>query len=245
MGNDRLRSTMRANSYTEASLAEELGVDAKTVQRWASQGRVPHRNTAVRAAKVLGVPAAWLWPDLDAADHGDVAEVVAFYPHRAQVPKTVWLDVLVAARERIDIVSYASLVLPEDNPEAIQLLRHKAESGAKVRIALGDPDSPEIALRDREEQMNGGISGRVRMALAYYGPLVGVPGVEFHLHRTTLYNTMLRFDDQLLVNQHVYGTYGYLAPILHLRRVDTGDLFTTYERSIERVWAESYPMPTS
>ena len=93
--------------------------------------------------------------------------------------------------------------------------------------------------------MDGGIPGRVRMALAYYRPLVGVPGVEFHLHRTTLYNTMIRFDDQMLINQHIYGTYGYMAPVLHLRRVDTGDLFTTYERSVERVWEESYPLPTA
>ena len=107
---------MRGHGYTEASLAEELGVDAKTVQRWASQGRVPHRNTAVRAAKLLGVAAGWLWPDLDSADLGDVAEVVTFYPHRSQVPKTVWLDALVAVRERIDVISYASLFLPENNP---------------------------------------------------------------------------------------------------------------------------------
>ena len=243
MANDRLRSTMRANNHNDVTLAEQLGCDPKTVRRWMSGTTKPHRRVAVEAAQMLGVPASWLWPDLDAADHGDVAEVVAFYPHRTQVPDAVWMDALIAARERIDIISNASLFLPESNPDVIPLIKHKAENGAKVRIALGDPDSPEIALRDREEGMNGGIPGRVRMALAYYRPLAGVGGVDFHMHRTTLYNTMIRMDDQMLVNQHIYGTYGYVAPVLHLRRIDTGDLFATYERSIDKVWAESYPLP--
>ncbi|NJO21660.1 MAG: hypothetical protein HC868_00320 [Sphingomonadales bacterium] len=159
------------------------------------------------------------------------------------MPAAVLLDALIASRERIDIITYASLFLPEQNADAVELIRYKAQNGAKVRIALGDPASPEIELRDREEGTNGGIPGRIRMAMTYYSPLVGEPGIEFHLHRTTLYNTMIRFDDQMLVNQHIYGTYGYQAPVLHLRRVDTGDVFATYERSIDKVWAESYPLP--
>lgn len=155
----------------------------------------------------------------------------------------MWLDLVVGAREQIDFLTFAGLFLPEDNPEVIDILRYKASSGVKVRIALGDPDSEEVALRGREEGMEDGIPGRIRMALAYYRPLVGVEGIDFRLHRTTLYNSIYRFDEQMMLNQHVYGTYGYLAPILHLRRVDTGDLFATYERSYELAWQESYSLP--
>jgi hypothetical protein len=88
--------------------------------------------------------------------------------------------------------------------------------------------------------MPGGIVGRVEMANAYYAPLIGAPGVEFHLHRTTLYNSIYRYDDHMLINQHVYGTYGYLAPILHIRKTDTGDLFDTYARSYDLIWSQSY-----
>jgi hypothetical protein len=42
----------------------------------------------------------------------------------------------------------------------------------------------------------------------------------------------------MLINQHIYGTYGHLAPILHLRRMDGADLFDTYMRSFELVWNE-------
>jgi hypothetical protein len=44
----------------------------------------------------------------------------------------------------------------------------------------------------------------------------------------------------MLVNQHVFGTYGYVAPTLYLRRVEGGDLFATYAKSFERIWQESY-----
>lgn len=244
MSNDRLRGTLHSSGYSEADLAEELGVDPKTVQRWVSRGRTPHPKTAARAAKLLEVPASWLWPSLTSSEPADAArEVAGFYPHRAQMPKALWLDAIVGARRQIDLVTYASLFLPEDNPDSVALIRHKAENGVRVRIALGDPDSPEIELRDREERMSGGIPGRIRMALAYYRPLIGATGIDFRLHRTTLYNSIYRFDDQMFVNQHIYGTYGYLAPILHLRVTEGGDLFSTYERSADLIWDETYPLP--
>lgn len=242
MINNQLRSTLRANGYTEASFAEELGVDAKTVQRWITQGRTPHRATAYKVAKLLNVPPGWLWPDLDNRSKAEEPnEVVAFYPHRADCPKQLWLDLLLGAQSQIDLFANASLFLPEDNPESIDIIRHKATNGVVVRILLGDPDTPAMELRGREERLGEGLTGRIRMALAYYRPLANVEGVTFHLHATSLYNSIFRYDDQMLVNQHVYGTYGYLAPILHLRRAEGADLFDTYIRSFDRVWEESYP----
>lgn len=158
-------------------------------------------------------------------------------PHRAAVPKHLWLELLQSATSDIGLLAYASLFLPEENPEAIETLRKKAAARVRVRILLGDPDSPEVALRGEEEQLFEAIPARVRMALAYYRPLVGLPGIEFHLHRTTLYNSIFIFDEKMLVNQHIYGAYGYLAPIFHLRRTPVGDLVDTYARSFERVWA--------
>jgi len=167
-----------------------------------------------------------LWPELEDLKRGNnSSEVMAFYPHRSETPKHLWLDLLIGARERIDLVAYASLFLPEENPDAIEIIAHKARSGVPVRVALGDPGSPEVELRGREERLHEALTGRVRMALAYYRPLFDVPEIEFHLHRTTLYNSIFRYDDQMLINQHVYGTYGYVAPILHLLR-PVGQLFS-------------------
>ena len=63
--NERLRSTLTNSAYTQQQLAEEVGIDPKTVERWVTKGRVPHRRTAIRTARLLGVSASWLWPDLD------------------------------------------------------------------------------------------------------------------------------------------------------------------------------------
>jgi hypothetical protein len=112
--------------------------------------------------------------------------------------------------------------VPEDNPESIAIIQRKAEAGMDVRILMADPDSQECIKRGVEERLFDAIPAGVRMALAYYAPLAGVPGVEFRLQAETLYNSIFVYDDEMLVNQHVYGMYGYMAPILHLRRMDGG-----------------------
>jgi transcriptional regulator with XRE-family HTH domain len=237
--NERLRSTLRANGYSLEDFAEELGVDPKTVQRWITKNRTPHRNTAKRASRLLNVPDVWLWPDLESTTSGpNSGEVVAFYPHRSDTPKHLWMDLLVGAREHIDLFANASLFLPEESPESIAIIKHKAENGVKVRVLMGDPEHPAMKLRGKEERLFEAIPGRIRMALAYYRPLVGVHGIQFRLHGTSLYNSIFRYDDQMLINQHIYGTYGYIAPILHLRKIDGADLFKTYMNSLDLVWRE-------
>jgi len=179
--------------------------------------------------------------DADAMSGRVSAEVVALYAHRSDTPRALWLDLLKNARREITLMANASLFLPEDNPESIGLLREQAAAGVQIRIALGDPDSPEVALRGVEERLYEGLVGRVRMAIAYYRPLLGVSNIEFRLHRTTLYNSIFVYDDEMLINQHAYGVYGYMAPILHLRRTLGGDMFDMYARSLERVWEAAYP----
>lgn len=171
-------------------------------------------------------------------------DVVALYAHRADTPNNLWLDLLVGAQENIDLFANASLFLPEDNPEAIAIIKDKACNGTRVRILLADPSAPAMELRGREERLFEGIPGRIKMAHAYYRPLIGTDGVEFKVHGTSLYNSIFRYDDQMLVNQHLYGTYGYVAPILHLRKHPSSDLFDTYMRSFELVWEEeAYDLP--
>jgi len=169
------------------------------------------------------------------------AEFVGLYAHRADTPNELWLELLKGANDRIDLFANASLFLPEDNPEAISIIKKKASAGVRVRVLLGDPNSEAAKLRGYEERLFEGIPGRIQMALAYYRPLLDVDGVEFRLHATSLYNSIFRYDNEMLVNQHIYGTYGYIAPILHLRKKPGGDLFDTYMRSFDRIWDdESY-----
>ena len=64
--------------------------------------------------------------------------------------------------------------------------------------------------------------------------------VEIRFHDTPLYNSIYRFDDEMMVNTHVYGVLAAYTPTLHLRRID-GAYFNTYVESYERVWASARP----
>ena len=68
------------------------------------------------------------------------------------------------------------------------------------------------------------------------------PGVAVRLHGTTLYNSIYRYDDELLVNAHAYGVPASQSPVLHLRRFPGGRLFDHYMASFERVWETAQPL---
>ena len=246
MPNERFRATLAESGYDYDSLAREVGIDPKTVERWITRSVTPRRVTAQRAARLLGVAPSWLWPDLETNREAvSQAEIVTLYPHRSEVPKHLWLDLLMAAKKRVWLYANASLFLPEDNPDSIEIIRRKAKEGAEVRIMMADPDSTECVVRGVEERLFEAIPARVRMALSYYAPLVGSPGIDFRLQRATLYNSIFVYDEEMLINQHVYGMYGYMAPILHLRKIEGGDFFDMYIQSFERVWEISAPVEES
>jgi hypothetical protein len=61
------------------------------------------------------------------------------------------------------------------------------------------------------------------------------------LHATTLYNSIYRFDDEMLVNSRVYGFPAAHAPVVHLRKLSAGILFDTYAESFKKVWGSARP----
>jgi hypothetical protein len=60
------------------------------------------------------------------------------------------------------------------------------------------------------------------LSLAYLDEAIGIPGVELRLHTTTLYNSIYRFDGDMLVNAHAYGSPAAQSPVLHLRHLPGG-----------------------
>ncbi len=111
-----------------------------------------------------------------------------------------------------------------------------------ARILLGDASSVPVEQRRIDEGIGDAIPTKIRNTIVNLGSLIGMPGIEFRLHGTVLYNSIYRADDQMLVNAHVYGIGAYLAPILQLRQLPGADLFTTYLNSFEAVWATSVPL---
>ena len=139
MRNERLRALLLGPGQTPDKLADAVQVDAKTVERWITKGRIPYRRHRFEVATFLGVDESYIWPD--ALGRNEVAvvsesEVVAVYPHRSEVPRDVWGHLFSQAEREIGVLVYAGLFLSED--AGIQkILKDKATAGARVRILLG------------------------------------------------------------------------------------------------------------
>jgi hypothetical protein len=156
------------------------------------------------------------------------------------VPRDVWVLLFGSAEREIAILAYSALFLAED-AGLLQNLAAKGRAGVAVRIALGDPEAPNVAARGEEEGIGDAMSAKIRNALMLYRPLGAVANVEIRLHRTVLYNSIYRADDRLLVNQHSYGVAASQASVFCLSDTGSasGEMIGLYYDSFERVWASS------
>jgi hypothetical protein len=243
MPNERLRALLLERRINTANLAEAVQVDPKTIERWIVAGRVPYRRHRYAVAAFFGVDESYIWPD--ALDRDEIvaaseSEIVAVYPHRWAIPRDAWQHLFAQAEHEIGILVYAATFMAED-AELKRMLGDKAESGVRLRILLGDPDSPAIADRGQDEGIDEAIAGKVRNAIILFRPLQKIENVEIRLHGTTLYNSIYRADEQLLVNTHIYGMMANNAPAFHLRKIPGGDMVSTYLESFERVWEGATP----
>ncbi|MFI5754650.1 helix-turn-helix domain-containing protein [Streptomyces sp. NPDC051569] len=238
MSNERLRSALLAQGKTIRDLADAIEVDPKTVERWITKGKTPYRRHQYAAASFLKVDVTTLWDDgrsRDSAADLSKAEIVTVYPHRHMVPPGLWREMYGRAERHVDALVYAGLWLSED-PGFHALLKAKVQAAAQVRIMLGDPGCEAVHQRGIDEGHRI-MDGKIRNALVNYQPLFAShPEIGFRLHDATLYNSLFRADDEMLVNTHVYGIGAYMAPVFHLRRLPGGGLFDTYANSIEQTW---------
>lgn len=233
---------MTRAGYTAHSLATLVETDPKTVERWINSGRIPHRGNAHRAAAALDEDVAYLFPQLDAPRGRGAAipsEIVRVYTRRSDVPFEVWRELFDQANQRIDILVYAAVFLHEQINGWNDRLKEKADSGCAVRILLGDPESVAVKLRGQEERYGHGIESRCRLAFMHYATIAGIDGITVATHGATLYNSVYRGDNEMLVNTHIYGTNAYASPMLHLRRRESGGMFDLYIESVESVWGNA------
>lgn len=219
-------------------------MDPKTFERWVTHGRTPYRKNRHAVAALVQQSERYLWPDAiseDAAAEISDSEIVAVYPHRNSVPASLWNDLLDKATTYVDMLVYVGMFMTE-KPDLLAALKHKAEAGARIRLGFGNRDAPAVVQRSLDEGIGERtISAKIDHALAFFHELQDVPGVEIRTHATTLYNSIYRFDDEMIVNPHVYGKIAAHAPALHLRRLSAGDLFTTYDDSFTAVWETATP----
>jgi hypothetical protein len=145
------------------------------------------------------------------------------------------------ACERIDVLVFSGTFYAQTQPKVARMLAEAAGRGAEVRLCFGDRGSEAVAIRDREEGLGDTLAAKIRSSLTYYRPLNGISGCEIRLHSTTLYASLFRYDDEIMVNTHAWGEPSSANPVLHLRRLDGGQLADHYIASFERVWATAVP----
>jgi hypothetical protein len=184
-----------------------------------------------------------LWPDAVPSSRAaeiNESEIVRTYAHRNAIPAETWDQLFKRSQMTIDILVYVGMFLTE-KPELPELLRAKAKDGVNIRMLFGDRNSTAVMQRSRDEGIGPNtISAKIDHALAYFVQMGQVPG-EIRTHGRVLYNSIYRFDAEMIVNPHVYGKMASHAPALHLRRLSAGTLFATYEDSFDAVWATAVP----
>lgn len=238
MSNYRLRNALLAAGLTQPDLAGRVGVEAKTVERWITQARLPHATTRGRVARVLDLDETYLWPTLlgsEQARAASQAELVQMWPTRNAVPGDVWRSLFRQTRSQLGMLVYSGGFLVEAY-DLVEVVRSKAADGVTVRILLGDSRCEAVRRRGLEENLPA-LAERCRSTLQYLAEVTGLPGVHLRTHQTTLYASQFRFDDSMLVNSHTYGEWAARSPVQHLRRVPGGQLFAYYENAFDRVWA--------
>ena len=233
--NEPLRRAMLRARLSEQDVAARLQVDPKTVRRWL-EGRVPYLRHRWVLTGLLNADEADLWPEVRAAitARSRPADLKAVYPSRQAMPRHAWQSLFRSARHEIAILARSALFLAKE-PGVPDVLRERARAGVRVRICLQHPDSPLAAEGENEIK-----AAEIEEALALFRGL-RENGAETRLHRTVLYSSIYRADNQLLITQHVYGIPAERQPVLYLRVEAAGDMATTYMDVVERIWTSALP----
>ena len=153
MSNDRLRDAMLRNGLTPTTIAERVGVDPKTAERWITQGRAPYPRYRFEIAALVKEDEAYLWPGATSearADRIAQSELVQLYPRRAAISMDLWQRLIEHATSRIEILVYVGLFLPEQYPQLMKVLarrRPRAPRFGSCSVIQTRPSSPDAAPR--------------------------------------------------------------------------------------------------
>lgn len=240
--NQRLDDAIRRSGKRLEDVAEAVSADPKTARRWITTGRLPRPASRKQLADLLGVPEAVIWPDAPGVAYG-TSELVGIYTTRRELPPATVGALLDLAEHHIDVAAYAALWLWDTVPQFAERVELKIARGASVRICLGDPDSDAVTLRGQEEGIDADMASRCRLAIKYASGIHYVDADAVRLSGATLYASIFRFDDAVLLNTHLWGAGAPDSPMLHFHRQTDRGIAASAIDSFERVWDAAQPLP--
>ena len=213
MSNERLRSAIVEAGMSLAEFGDAVGVDPKTVERWITKERVPHRAHRLKSAGVLGRTDVFLWPTTESDPRSRAAakaEFVDLYPNRGSVPSSTWVELLDSAHESIDLLAYAGSSCTTRPVLRRAAFRTSRPGRLRCGLLFGDPTSDAVALRGKEEGIGELMAARCSLTWNYLAPILNGGevaggtrcrgpdpggGVQARQHGCTLYASLFRFDD--------------------------------------------------
>ncbi len=241
MANDLLIATIRDAGLSVDDIADIAQVDSRTVQRWLG-GRLPHPRYRAKLATALELEERELWPDVArVGPRGELGEIAGAWARRSDPDAADWRPLLRAAEHQIDLVGYSLLHIAEARAINKQLTA-KARSGCQVRIALADPDTNHVLSADVRQRPPGRLVARIKDAHRRLAPLARESGIEVRQHDVACSHTILRLDDHMLLTVHLYGTPGFQAPLIHLRRERDYGIFDQLVAHVEGLWQAAQPL---
>ena len=230
MFNERLKNAMIVAHMDVDKIARITGVDPKTVQRWLN-GRVPHPRHRWKIAETLREREEVFWPTESSSitTNDQTPEIISAYAHRSDLPPSAWWQLFSQAEKQIDLLGIALLFLPEQHPHLTELLRMKASRSCKIRIALANPQSDIVRMRDEEEQ-RGTLAPRISTTLYHFRDILDVEGIHIRYHSTILYSSYARFDNEMFVMPQ------------HVRCLGSQGIFANFSDHFEKVWETTTPL---
>ncbi|WP_212833743.1 XRE family transcriptional regulator [Catellatospora sp. TT07R-123] len=177
-----------------------------------------------------------LWPETvrRAVKLGADRELVAVYPRRLEMPRSLFGDLIAGAQRRLWFGGYTSYFIWLDVEDAGPLLAGKAAAGIDVRFLLGDPESH--VTRDREAVEATPLTVSTRIAMTRAELAKAEVDAQVRLSDRHIAMSVWVFDDDMLVATHIGDGLGQDSVTLHLRRCQDGGAFDRYAAHFEQLW---------
>lgn len=249
--NERLKQRLHAKGLSPARFARAIEVDLKTVRRWLANAHLSVReDNARRAADALDCTPHDLWPNQFAPSTISTMPTTistapfnaTLYASRTQLPISAWRQHFAHANTCVDILVIAATFLFDTLDGFLDMLLDAANRGVQVRFLTGDPDSAAMTIRGAEEGIGEAVIARCRTSVELLAPYAGTPGLHVRTHDSTLYTSIFRVDETMIVNFHIYGSPGRNNPLLVLSRHHEPRLWATLEQAFAHVWDNATPL---
>ena len=243
--NAQLRQAIQDAGIEPEELATQIQVDNKTIERWLA-GRNPYPRYRSRVARALDREQHELWPHLATAPSDTALEqddnLVTLFADADDPYAPDWRSLLEQATERIDLLDL-TLTHIINNQDVVDLLAEQATAGCQIRILVSSPESAHLTITESERDPNQRLAARPQLAadvehtLELLQPLRALDRVQIRTFVAPGYNTILRANDQLLVNLHLWGKTVADSALLHLQADQQPGLFAQFAHHYQAIWA--------